>query len=264
MAKVNPRHGLKNLPDQSGKVHIITRATSGVGKALSGILYSANAKVYVTGRSKDKGELVYLHLDLSNLSIVKDAAGEFLAKETQLHPRTKQGYEVQLGTNALGPFLFTKLLTPVLLSTAREGKASGSAPRHVQVRIGLVKHSSSKAANNLYSAELARRYQMDSIISIPLDPGNLRTDLHRSSLPFQLAVRVFLHDPIYGAYTELFAGLSPEVKMEMHNAFRLRKDIEDACKTTEEGGTGISQAFWEWPEKQVEGYVPDRKITASL
>lgn len=214
-------------------MYLITGATSGVGKALSGILYGANAKVYMTGRSSEKGassiaqlkaehpnshgELVYLHLDLSDLSIVKSAASEFLSRESRLHvlfnnagvmftpkdtPRTKQGYEVQLGTNAIGPFLFTKFLTPILLATAREEERVKSEVGQIRVvwasssfasyfappggvdmsnldyktdRIGLVKYSSSKAANTLYSAEFARLYGKDKLVSIvsfhPIDAG---------------------------------------------------------------------------------------------
>jgi retinol dehydrogenase 12 len=83
------------------------------------------------------------------LLTVKDAASEFLSKESRLHvlfndagvmftpreaPRIKQGYEIQLETNALGHFLFTKILTPVLLETAKEEKEkSGHTAGHVRV-----------------------------------------------------------------------------------------------------------------------------------
>ncbi len=151
------------------------------------------------------GRLAILPLDLSDLSTIKKSADEFLAKETRLHvlfnnagimftpkgvPRTAQGHEIQLGTNAVGPFLFTKLLTPVLLSTAR---GPGSPPGEVRVvwlsssfasyfapsggiemdnldyktdRLDLVKYSASKAVNTLYSAEFARKYGKDGIVSV--------------------------------------------------------------------------------------------------
>merc|ERR1711939_943885 len=44
----------KELPDQTGKVFIVTGASSGVGKELAQILYSHNAKVYVAARSSEK------------------------------------------------------------------------------------------------------------------------------------------------------------------------------------------------------------------
>merc|ERR1712098_685335 len=44
----------KELPDQTGKVFIVTGASSGVGKELAQILYSHNAKVYVAARSSER------------------------------------------------------------------------------------------------------------------------------------------------------------------------------------------------------------------
>jgi retinol dehydrogenase 12 len=86
-----------------------------------------------------KGELVYLHLDLEDLTTVKPSALEFLSKEERLDvlwnnaavmntppgSKTKQGYELQLGTNNIAPFLLTKLLTPLLVKTAQTA-AKGS------------------------------------------------------------------------------------------------------------------------------------------
>jgi retinol dehydrogenase 12 len=76
---------------------------------------------------------VFLRLDLDDLTTIKKSAEEFLAKETRLDvlwnnagvmippqgSKTKQGYELQLGTNNVAPFLFTKFLTPLLVETAK-------------------------------------------------------------------------------------------------------------------------------------------------
>ncbi|OTA98395.1 hypothetical protein M426DRAFT_258959 [Hypoxylon sp. CI-4A] len=307
----------KNLPDQGGKVFIVTGSTSGLGKELSNILYAHNAKVYLAARSEEKasktieeirhknpdsiGTLVFLSLDLDDLRTIKDSAEWFLKREERLDvlwnnagvmipPKgttTKQGYEKQLGTNALGPFLFTKLLMPILLSTAR-GPATETWTPDVRVvwlsssmvqgfvptggvdmdnldykseKNAMQKYAVSKAANTLYSAELARRHGKDGIISVSLDPGNLRTDLQRSASPGLRKVwNLLLQDAKLGAHTELFAGLSPDVK---NNAWivpygrfgALRKDIEAATRTEEQGGSGVALAFWEWSEKQVLPYA---------
>ncbi|RYP20780.1 hypothetical protein DL765_002613 [Monosporascus sp. GIB2] len=267
-----PRFTEKDLADQTGKVFIVTGSTSGVGKALSGILYGANAKVYMAARSREKataavselktayptstGELIYLHLDLNDLSTIRRSAEEFIAKENKLHvlfnnagvmhppkgAKTAQGYELQLGVNAIAPFLFTKLLTPVLLSTAKN-----SAPGHVRViwvsscfagyfspkggvdvnnldyrveKHPWVQYAISKAANTLYSAEFAQRYGRDGIISVSLDPGNLKTELRRNAgLLFRLSLKLIEHPPIFGAYTELFAGFSPDIGLERNSVW---------------------------------------------
>lgn len=92
----------------------------------------------------------------------------------------------------------------------------------------------------------------------------------------------FLQTPIHGAYTELFAGLSPQITPDKTGAWgtsgilslpltcmltwrdsvipwgrfgTLRKDLEAAAKTKGEGGTGRAKDFWEWSEKQVKPYL---------
>ena len=136
----------KNLPSQKGKVFIVTGAASGVGCNLATILYQAGGKVYLTVRSEEKaqkaiddikalvqntpgvGSLEYLQLELDDLSSVKSSAKNFQSRESKLDvlwnnagvslppagSRSKQDHELQLATNCLGPYLFTKLLLPQL------------------------------------------------------------------------------------------------------------------------------------------------------
>jgi retinol dehydrogenase-12 len=302
-------------PDQTGKVFIVTGSTAGVGKELAQILYSKNAKVYIAARSSEKaekvitaikasfpdskGELVYLHLDLDDLTTIKASADEFLSKETKLDvlwnnagvmvpaqgSKTKQGYELQLGTNNVAPFLFTKLLTPILVDTAK-ANAPGTT-RVVWVSSSAVemspkggvdlnnldykvdkgawaKYGVSKAGNLLHSHEFARRYGKDGVISIALNPGNLKSELqrHLPSLVVSL-MSIMLYTPIHGAYTELFAGLSPTVTPEQNGAWVIpwgrfgvpRKDLVLAAKEESEGGLGTAKKFWEWSEEQVKEYL---------
>jgi retinol dehydrogenase-12 len=54
----------------------------------------------------------------------------------------------------------------------------------------------------------------------PLNPGNLKTELQRHVPSLQMRIFHWMsYAPIYGAYTELFAGLSPEVTMEKNGAW---------------------------------------------
>ena len=87
---------------------------------------------------QSKGSLLFLHLDLDDLTTIQSSAKTFLGDNDRLDvlwnnagvmvppqgSKTKQGYELQLGTNNVGPFLFTKLLHPVLTKTA------GTAPKN--------------------------------------------------------------------------------------------------------------------------------------
>lgn len=208
----------ESLPDLKGKDYIVTGASAGVGKELARLLYSHNGTVYVAARSSEKaqaaitwiqgqhqdskGTLHYLHLDLNDLEGIKPSAESFLAKESRLDvlfnnagvmvpPKgttTKQGYELQLGTNCVAPFLFTKLLTPLLLETAKkEAKGSvrvvwvSSSAAHVVAPTGgvdvqnldykkdamqPVKYAVSKAGNILHAMEYRRRYESEGLVSV--------------------------------------------------------------------------------------------------
>lgn len=97
-----------------------------------------------------------------------------------------------------------------------------------------------------------------------LNPGNLASDLHRH-LSFAKAaiVRSITYAPVNGAYTELFAGLSPEVASMKPGSWvipfgrisPLRKDLAESGRLVEDGGSGKAKEFWEWSEKQVEDYT---------
>ncbi|CZT10000.1 related to Oxidoreductase, short-chain dehydrogenase [Rhynchosporium agropyri] len=305
----------KEVPDQTGKVFIVTGSSSGVGKELAQILYAHNAKIYIAARSSEKaskaiesiktacpnskGSLEYLHLDLDDLSTIKASAEEFLSKEKRLDvlwnnagvmrppqgSKTKQGYESQLGTNCVAPFLFTKLLTPILKSSARENApastrvvwVSSSAAEFVSPKGGvdlanldykkdqsaMHKYGVSKAGNLYHAKEFAKIYGGDGIVSVALNPGNLKTELGRYNPGQNLILKYILHTPIHGAYTELFAGLSPDVTSEHNGAWiipwgrfgHLRADLEAGSKSIEEGGTGIANKFWDWSEDQVRAYL---------
>ena len=196
---------------------------------------------------------MFLELDLADLTTIKASAEKFLSKETKLDvlfnnagvmcppqgSKTPQGYELQLGTNNVGTFMFTKLLTPILVATAR--KEPVSSVRVVWVASsatelgspspgGLVmdnldyhkdksamdKYAISKVGNYFHATEFAKRYKTEGVVSISLNPGMLDSDLyrHQSAVFGFFLRRVVLHPPIFGAYTELFAGLSPEVTIE--------------------------------------------------
>ncbi|KAH8896367.1 NAD(P)-binding protein [Thozetella sp. PMI_491] len=273
------------IQDKQQRVFIVTGSTSGIGKCLVGILYGPNAEVYMADRSHEKatvvsselranhpeskGQLVYLHLDLNDLSSVKKSAEEFLAKEEKLHMlfnntgimappegiKTTQGYELQLGINAIAPFPFTKPLMLTRLSTAKSSAvgdvrvvwASSSfagycAPdggvdiQNLDYRVkrhDWVKYGIREAACILYSVESARRYGQDGI-SVSLDPGVLKTKLLTNTGWLLVAVKPIEHDPIYGAYTQV----GPWGRIQ-----RLRGGINMACRRVEDGGTGNAKDF---------------------
>ncbi|KAL4952283.1 hypothetical protein BDW69DRAFT_23425 [Aspergillus filifer] len=297
-----------NLPDQSGKVFIVTGATSGYGLLLSTFLYKKNAKVYLAARNakkteeviadikkgnpNSKGQLEALSLNLSDLSTIRKSADEFLAKETKLNvlwnnagvmfppegAKTTQGYELQLGTNNIGHHLFVKLLYPVLAATARQeppnsvrvvwvaSDAVGWAPKpainfdnldYHRNENARVKYGRSKAGTIMQALELLRRGKEDGIVSISLDPGIATTGLQRDMNKFMAtAVKLIANKPEVGAYTQLYAGLSPDVTTEIAakewivHPGRVACPRQDLFKDKE-----MAAKFWEWNEQQVKPYL---------
>ncbi|WP_394939271.1 SDR family oxidoreductase [Psychromicrobium sp. YIM B11713] len=131
------------VPDQSGKLIVVTGANSGTGKEATQRLAGAGAKVIMAVRSVEKGEtakqeiltahpgaaLEIRRIDLADLGSVQDFAEGLLAEGTPLDVlvnnagvmtppsriETKDGFELQFGSNFLGPFALTNRLLPLLL-----------------------------------------------------------------------------------------------------------------------------------------------------
>ncbi|KAG6363526.1 hypothetical protein INS49_008627 [Diaporthe citri] len=262
-----PKFTEKELPDLNGKIYIITGANTGTRKELTRLLYAKSAKIYMLARSEEKtkfaiadiqktipksaGSLHYIRLDLADLSTINQTVQRFLESETKLHvlfnnagvlsgtkemALTPQGHELHTGVNALGTFLLSRLLTPVLTATARSEPAStvrvvwtsSSAaemfaeervgvrpetlsPEAQEPRSGMQRCWYSKIANWAHATEYARRHQADGVVSLSLNPGNLQSDLYRDQgFFFRIAERLFMYPQLNGAYTELYAGLSPD------------------------------------------------------
>ncbi|KAF9230319.1 hypothetical protein BU15DRAFT_83782 [Melanogaster broomeanus] len=126
------KYSINDIPDMAGKVVLVTGSMAGIGKETSRVLLTKNATVWITARDMSKDAHLLL-VDLANLKSIKAAAEEFLSKEMQLNvlfnnagvmlppmdQLTDDGYDLQFGTNGLGHFYFTKLVLPLLLSTAK-------------------------------------------------------------------------------------------------------------------------------------------------
>lgn len=299
----------ENLPDQAGRVFIVTGGYAGCGKALSTILYGKNGTVYVAGRSKDKadqaideikkthpssdGRIEFLKVDLADLSTIKASADDFSKRENRLDVLTNnagvmtppagskdaQGYELQMGTNCLGPFLFTQYLTPLLQKTAASSPA-GSVRVTWAASLGTMfsptngvawdektgapkvhgvpgmDYAQTKSGNVLLAREYQARYGKDGIISNAWNPGNLETELQRHTPWWQrIMLKGLLYPMIFGGYTELFAGWSEEAgQKDKGGAYvgpwgrfvMLRKDVDQSPHV---------KAFWEWCEKETRPYM---------
>ncbi|PNS21349.1 hypothetical protein CAC42_1128 [Sphaceloma murrayae] len=300
----------ENLPDQKGRVHVVTGGYAGVGLELSKILYARNATVFVAGRSPDKGSnaiakiksevpssegsIEFLNLDLADLSTIKASAQDLMSRTDRLDvltnnagvmippqgSKTQQGYELQMGTNCLGPFLFTQLLMPLLKKTATssspgsvrvtwaasvatEMSPKGGVPMTEAGEPDLPNdtrraYSISKVANIFLATETARRYGGDGVVSVAWNPGNLNSELQRHMAgPAAMVTKLICYPPVFGAYTELYAACSEDIKLENNGAYVVpwgrigsyRSDIAEGVKSVE-GKKGTAERFWDYCTKE--------------
>jgi NAD(P)-dependent dehydrogenase (short-subunit alcohol dehydrogenase family) len=133
------------VPNQGGRRYIVTGANSGTGREAARRLAMAGAEVVLAVRSVDKGEeakaailreapdatLDVRHLDLADLASVREFVAGVVTDGRPVQalvnnagvmtpPRrfeTADGFELQFGTNFIGPYVLTTLLLPVLTRT---------------------------------------------------------------------------------------------------------------------------------------------------
>ncbi|KZO92786.1 NAD-P-binding protein [Calocera viscosa TUFC12733] len=289
-----------DMPDMTGKVAIVTGGNTGIGKVTIKYLLIKNCTVYLLCRSASKAEAaiaelqaetgkapVYIPCDLADLPAIKVCAAEFLEREqrldvlfnnagcmtTPMDQLTKQGYDMQFGTNVLGTAYLTMLLLPLLQSTAKSqgsarivtlsSNAQGGAPKggidFATLRDGPVRRKKltpwdayfqSKWADACFSKELARRYGKDGIVCTSLNPGIIRTELarHATFAAWVTYMLGFPADPL-GAVTQLYAGTAPEAG-SMNGQYLIPWARPGKARPdTEDPETG--RALWEWVEEQV-------------
>lgn len=230
MKQASSGHWTANdVPDQHGRVAVITGGTGGLGLETARVLAANGATVVLAGRDPVKlagavaqlqagqpGALVQTaELDLASLESVRKAAAELTGRFAALdllinnaglmfppYGLTRDGYELQFGTNHLGHFALTGLLLPRLLATpgARVVTVSSVAHRYGKMHFDdlmLTSHyqpdpayGQSKLANLLFSYELGDRLAAAGAgtASLAAHPGVVLTDLWRTSPGWQRAL----------------------------------------------------------------------------
>jgi NAD(P)-dependent dehydrogenase (short-subunit alcohol dehydrogenase family) len=148
------------VPDQAGKLIVVTGANSGTGREATRRLAAAGARVVMAVRTVAKGEqaraeilagqpdaqLEIRRLDLADLGTVKQFADGLIAAGTPVdvlinnagvmapptRMTTADGFELQFGSNFLGPFALTMRLLPLVLAAP--------APRVVTMSSGVASY----------------------------------------------------------------------------------------------------------------------------
>jgi NAD(P)-dependent dehydrogenase (short-subunit alcohol dehydrogenase family) len=186
-----------DVPDQSGRVAIVTGANTGLGFDTARVLAQRGAEVVLAVRNVEKGkqaaeriaavapgaEVTVQELDLSSLASVRSAAGELAGRYPKIdllinnagvmytpYQKTADGFEMQFGTNHLGHFALTGLLLPQLLAAPGSRVVTVSSMGHrIRAKIHFddlqfersydrVKaYGQAKLANLMFTYDLNRR-----------------------------------------------------------------------------------------------------------
>ena len=205
-----------DIPDQSGRVAVVTGANSGLGYATARELARKGARVVLACRSERRGreagdriaaevpgaEVEFGRLDLGDLGSVREFARAFPYDRLELlvnnagvmalpYGTTADGFETQFGVNHLGHFALTGLLLPALLDTPGARVVTVSSPAHAMANIDIddlnserryrrwVAYARSKTANLLFTHELARRLAAHGAepVAVAAHPGYAATNL---------------------------------------------------------------------------------------
>jgi NAD(P)-dependent dehydrogenase (short-subunit alcohol dehydrogenase family) len=240
-----------DIPDQTGRTAIVTGANTGIGLETARMLALKGARVVLACRSVEKGKaaldrilsekppgiVTVLPLDLSDLESVTAFVAAFSAKHDRLDllinnagvmvpplGRTKQGFELQFGTNHLGHFALTGRLLPWLERTrgARVVVVSSTAQNAGRIDfddlswqrrsyIAWLAYGQSKLANMMFALELQRRLAAagSGVLVTAAHPGWTATDLQRTSGTIRFFNPLFGMKPADGALPTLRAATDP-------------------------------------------------------
>jgi NAD(P)-dependent dehydrogenase (short-subunit alcohol dehydrogenase family) len=185
-----------NIPDQSGKLVIVTGANSGLGYETSLALAAKNAEVIMACRNPQKAQsafdkiksevpnanLVLMQLDLGSLDSVRSFADEVHAKYNHIdllinnagvmvppYGKTVDGFETQFGVNHLGHFALTAQLLDLLFAAENSRIVNVSSQAHNMGQINFddlqsekkyiawTAYGQSKIANLYFTYELQRK-----------------------------------------------------------------------------------------------------------
>jgi NAD(P)-dependent dehydrogenase (short-subunit alcohol dehydrogenase family) len=245
-----------DIPDQTGRTAVITGANTGLGYETASALAAKGAHVVLAVRNVEKGRdaargieqrtsgasVAVQELDLSSLESIRRAADELRSQYDRIDllinnagvmmtPKatTKDGFELQFGTNHLGHFAFTNLLLDRVLAAPGSRIVTVSSAGHRFARRGIRfddlqwensysrvgAYGQAKLANLMFTYELQRRLQGTDTIAVAAHPGGSNTELARN-LPVTIrglttVLAPLMQGPDMGALPTLRAATDPGV-----------------------------------------------------
>ncbi|EQL01712.1 short-chain dehydrogenase/reductase [Ophiocordyceps sinensis CO18] len=297
----------KDIPSLEGKVILVTGGNIGLGK--QAILEYARhnpRQIWLAARNLDKAKatvdeirqqvqgappIKILQMDLVSFESVKKAADVFAAESDRLDilmlnagivasapGLTKEGYEMQFGTNHMGHALLTRLLMPILEKTA-QGSADAdvrivslsSAGHNMAPTGGIVfeslktearglgplgRYSQSKLANLLFARHVAKRYPQFTVSAI--HPGLVHTNIAAGASGVPSVVRMLARfvSPLLtsvedGAKNQLWASVSSDVQSgEYYEPIGIAGKCSALGKDDD-----LAKKLWDWTEKELDAHV---------
>lgn len=256
------------VPPMNGKTVVVTGANSGIGFATTKALVAHGARVILAVRDAAKGKRAansinglteVRKLDLASLDSVRafasawDGPIDLLINNAGIRApslgRTVDGFELQFGTNHLGPFALTNLLLPKIVGRVvtvgsvaeRMGRMNFDDLNWLRTPYkAFPAHANSKLANLLFAAELQRRLSAagSRVIATVAHPGFCSTNIfaQETDLMTRLMLRLAQSAEI-GALSVLYAAVAdipgnsfvgPKHFMHMRGAPELIKSSKTA------------------------------------
>jgi NAD(P)-dependent dehydrogenase (short-subunit alcohol dehydrogenase family) len=234
-----------------GKTAVVTGGSAGLGVESGRVLAAAGARVVMVGRDASKldaavegiraenpdADISTAIMDLADLSSVRSAALELRESCPHIHillnnagvmacplARTKDGFELQFGTNHLGHFLFTCLLLPGLLAAAPARIVNLSSAGHKLGDIDIgdpnfdvreydkwLAYGQSKTANVLFSVALNERLQQRGVTANAVHPGMIMTELGRHLVPADIEMLQARSSDMDTAFKSIPAGSATSI-----------------------------------------------------
>ena len=247
-----------------GKTVVITGCNTGIGYETALDLAGRGARVIMACRNVEKAEdakknilkevsdaeLVVKKLDVASLESVRSFAKDINETERQVNilinnagvmmcpaSKTKDGFEMQMGTNHIGHFLLTNLLLDLIKKSAPSRIVIVSSTAYKRGRLNwddimqekrydtIGAYGASKLANVFHCTELSKKLQGTGVTCNCLHPGVINTELGRhleegSHLPWLMRFGLWIFSPIIkwvlltpkqGAQTTIYCAIAPEL-----------------------------------------------------
>jgi retinol dehydrogenase 14 len=264
----------------SGKVCMVTGASSGIGLVTARRLAEMGAHVCMVCRDRVRGEAAMNEIkqksgggvelmiaDLGSQKAIRKLADQYLARHDRLdvlvnnaglmrryRTLTEDGLEETFAVNHIAYFLLTNLLLDLLKRSAPSRVVNVASVAHSSGTInfddlqGQKSYSSmsayrqSKLANILFTYELARRTRGTGVTVNCLHPGIIATGIVRD-LPkvVALALRMFFTTAEKGADTSVYLACSPEIEQVTGKYFVNKKEARSGEESYNEE---VARRLW--------------------